>query len=358
MLIKRLEQLASDQTISDFLVKEKDSLWVRSTGTLQRNNPNEKVSRKNILELLAHTKEQTGFGPEDLDAVMDNSGDKDFAIRLGEKRFRVNLYWSDGQLLTMALRRLPDKAPELPRLGLPESYMGLLKNSRGLILVTGATGSGKSTTLASTLEYLNEFSTGHIITLEDPVEYQIQSKNCLVDQRQVGRDVSSFGDGLRAALRQDPDILLVGELRDYETVKTALDAANTGHLVFGTLHTNSAQQTIERVTSFFPDESRDWAHTVLSQALLGIISQVLIPKKTSGRALCAEILVNQPDVKQIIREGRSHQLFNAMDTGGSKGQVLMNRVLKSYVKNGIITEEAALGATYDAAGLRKELERG
>ncbi len=237
--------------------------------------------------------------------------------------------------------------------------MALLKQSKGLILVTGATGSGKTTTLAATLEHLNEFGSGHIITLEDPVEYQIRSRNCLVDQRQLGRDVPSFHHGLRSSLRQDPDIILVGELRDFETVKTALDAANTGHLVFGTLHTNSAQQTLERLTSFFPDDRRDWAQAVISQVLLGVLSQVLVPRKDGkGRLMVAETLINTPDVRQLIREGKSHMIFNAMDTGSSRGHLLLNKLLLEQIGRGVITADDALYATYDPNNLMKELARG
>lgn len=359
MLFDDLTRLSTDSNVSDFLVKEGDPLWVRRSGELQRQQSEGPVTREQIIDLLKRNESHTGVKTAKLNEQLEATGDRDFALKVGTRRFRANLYWCNGQRLSMALRQLPDQAPSLATLGLPDSYLGLLKGSRGLVLVTGATGSGKTTTLASSLEYLNEHSSGHIVTLEDPVEYLIRSKRCLVDQRQIGRDVSSFSLGLRAALRQDPDILLVGELRDFDTVKTALDAANTGHLVFGTLHTNSAQQTIERLTSFFSDDRRDWAHAVLSQALLGILSQVLVPKKQGGgRVLAAEMLVNTPDVRQIIREGRSHQLFNAMDTGASRGQVVLNRVLAGLVKAQVIDRDAAAYAAYDPASLKKEFSRG
>ncbi len=359
MLFDDLTRLSADAHVSDFLVKEGDPLWVRRDGELRRLDAEGPVTREQIVDLLKRNESHTGVKTAKLNEQLEATGDRDFALKVGARRFRANLYWCNGQRLSMALRQLPDKAPALASLGLPESYLSLLKGSRGLVLVTGATGSGKTTTLASSLEYLNEHSSGHIVTLEDPVEYLIRSKRCLVDQRQVGRDVTSFSLGLRAALRQDPDILLVGELRDFDTVKTALDAANTGHLVFGTLHTNSAQQTIERLTSFFTDDRREWAHAVLAQALLGILSQVLVPKKQgSGRALACEMLVNTPDVRQIIREGRTHQLFNAMDTGASRGQVVLNRVLTELVKAQIVDREAAAYAAYDPTSLQKEFSRG
>ena len=357
MLFDDLLKLSADDAISDFIVKEGDALWVRRSGTLSRE-ASSPVTRDQILDLIKRNESHTGVRANKVNELLEVSGDRDFAIKVGNRRFRANLYWCNGLRLSMAIRQLMDCAPALASLGLPDAYLQMLKSSRGLVLVTGATGSGKTTTLASTLEHLNETTSGHIITLEDPVEYLIRSKRCLVDQRQVGRDVVSFDMGLRSALRQDPDILLVGELRDFDTVKTALDAANTGHLVFGTLHTNSAQQTIERVTSFFTEDRREWAHAVLSQALLGIVSQVLVPRaKADGRVLAAELLVNSSDVRQIIREGRTHQLFNAMDTGAGKGQVLLNKVLLQLVKNKTITSDAALYASNDPASLKKDFSR-
>ena len=357
MLFDDLLMLSAKETISDFLIKEGDSLWARKAGVLTRQET-EPVTRDQIVELIKKNESHTGVKASKIQEILEVSGDKDFALKIGSKRFRANLYWCNGQRLSMAVRQLPDTAPHLAKLNLPSAYLDLLSNSKGLILVTGATGSGKTTTLASTLEFLNSNTTGHIITLEDPVEYLIRSKRCLVDQRQIGRDVVSFSQGLRSSLRQDPDILLVGELRDYETVKTALDAANTGHLVLATLHTNSAQQTLERLTSFFSDDMRDWAHAVVSQALLGILSQVLVPRLDGqDRVLAAELLVNSPDVRQIIREGRSHQLFNAMDTGSSRGQVLLNKVLLDLSKKNVIGMDAALYAAYDPAALKKEFSR-
>ena len=358
MLFETITNLSADLKVSDFHAKEGDRLHFRKAGTLRKTEDESPVTREQILDVLKRNESHTGIKQANLNDLMESKGDVDLALKIGARRFRGNLYWSNGKRLSLALRQLPDKAPDLNSLGLAPSYFPLLKNSRGLILVTGSTGSGKTTTLASTIEHLNETTAGHIITLEDPVEYLIRSRGCLVDQRQIGRDVSSFSLGLRAALRQDPDILLVGELRDYETVKTALDAANTGHLVFGTLHTNSAQQTIERLTSFFPEESRAWAHATLSQVLLGILSQVLVPTVDgSKRVLAAEVLINTPDVRQAIREGRSHQLFNVMDTGSANGQVLLNKVLFELLQKRVIDKDAALYAAYDPAGLKKELLR-
>jgi twitching motility protein PilT len=359
MLYDELLTLSSSAHVSDFLIKEGEPLWIRSSGSLAKHNPNENVTRDQIVDIIKRNESHSGVQSGAIKDALKGSGDKDFAIKVGSSRYRANLYYCNGLRLGLALRRLADEAPSLKSLGLPKVYHDILKQSKGLILITGATGSGKTTTLAATLEELNRTRKGHIITLEDPVEYLIKSKQCLVDQRQIGRDVPSFELGLRSALRQDPDILLVGELRDYDTVKTALDAANTGHLVFGTLHTNSAQQSLDRLTSFFPSEGREWANAVLSQALLGIVAQVLVPRlNKEGRVLAAEFLVNTPDVRSLIREGRSHQLFNAMDTGAGRGQVLLNRTLTELVKNKTISEDEALFASYDPNAFAKELSRG
>lgn len=358
MLYELLGSYASDNGISDFHIKEGDALRMRRSGALVYGESRAPITREHVLDLISRNESHTGVKAKDVNAVLAKSGDVDMALKVGNRRFRANLYWSNGKRLGLVLRQFPDAPPALESLGLPLQFSDLAKASRGLILVTGATGSGKSTTLAAMLEYINVSQQGHIITIEDPVEYLIKSKMCTVDQRQVGRDVTSFEAGLRSALRQDPDVLLVGELRDPETVKTALDAANTGHLVFATLHTNSAQQTIDRLNSFFPPERQAWVQGTLSQVLLGVLSQVLVPRKNkNGRVLASELLLTTPDVRQLIREGRTHQLFNVMDTGSTKGQTLLNRNLAHLVKNGVIDEENALLSTYDVAAMRKEISR-
>lgn len=350
-----IEYFASQKSVSDFLIKEGEPLWARVHGTLSKlDTP--KLSKEAIENFLNRKAQHVLHGQ--VKDVVKHPLDKDFTLKVGQSRYRANLYQCVGQKSAMALRRFPDRIPLLESLGLPTGYVNLLNKSKGLILITGATGSGKTTTLASSLDYLNKHKGGHIITLEDPVEYLLKSEKALIDQREVGTDVKSFESGLRAALRQDPDVVLIGEMRDPETVKTALDAATTGHLVFATLHTNSAQQTVERITSFFSAERRDWAHAVLSQALLGIVSQVLVPHKDNkSRLLAAELLVNTPEVRQTIREGKSHLIFNAMDTGASRGHILLNRVLKDLVQKGLVAEDDAKYAAYDPAGLEKELYR-
>ena len=357
MLKDLLESISSEPEITDILIKEGEPVWVRVGGLLKRVERGGSIGREAMLDLIKRNEAQTGIIAAKINMALEGQGDVDFAIKAGEVRFRGNLYWTNGKRIALALRKLAEAPPALASLGLPPAYEELLGQSKGLILVTGATGSGKTTTLAASLEHLNASRQGHIITLEDPVEYILKSRKCLIDQRQIGRDTKSFNVGLRAALRQDPDILLVGELRDFDTVKTALDAANTGHLVLATLHTNSAQQSIERLTSFFSADKREWAHAVLSQALIGIVSQVLArPLSGTGRKLVAELLVATSDVKNSVREGKTFQLFNIMDTGSAKGHVLLNNALKNLVLKGEISAEEALYCTYAPALLKKELQ--
>lgn len=358
MLFDTITSFSDDNTVSDFHIKEGAPVRVRRAGVLEIAPDAAIVKREDILNLFERNEAHTGLKAKEVMEKLEPTGDLDAALKLGKRRFRANAYLANGRRLGLVLRQFPDAIPALSTLNLPAAYHEMIQATRGLVLVTGATGSGKSTTLASTLEHCNQSVDGHIITIEDPVEYLLTSKRCTVDQRQIGRDVRDFQTGLRAALRQDPDILLVGELRDPETVKTALDAANTGHLVFATLHTNSAQQSIDRISSFFPPERQGWVQATLSQVLLGIQSQVLVPRRNGqGRALALELLVNTQDVRQLIREGRTHQLFNAMDTGSSKGHLLLNRHLVRLVKDGTISPDDALLSTYDVAALKKELSR-
>lgn len=342
-------------SFSDLLIKEGTSIWVRISGSLQKTS-SAKVTREDILKFLQRHEASTAIKTQKLDIDMKETGDLDFALRVGGRGFRGNLYYADNKKLAIAMRLQAESVPELESIGVPEAFISCLEQSKGLLLVTGATGSGKTTTLAAGLEYINATRAGHIITLEDPVEYRIESNLCFVDQRQIKRDATNFGAGLRAALRQDPDVILVGELRDYDTVKTALDAANTGHLVMGTLHTNSARQTIERITSFFGQDRQEWALQTLSQVIVGIASQVLVPKANGqGRAMAAELMVGTPEIKACIRENRTAQLFNTMDTGAKQGHVLMNRRLRQLVLDGTITPEAALYYSYDPNDMKKEL---
>lgn len=356
-----LRLLKSSHKFSDLTIKEGSPFWIRVSGSLVKaefNDPKlDNIRREDIVDFMRAHEATTGVQANKIVKELEATGDLDFAVRLGGRGFRGNFYYSDNRKFTIVMRLLGEVIPPIESLGVPPHLIKCLGQSKGLLLVTGATGSGKTTTLAAALEYINQNREGHIITLEDPIEYILQSNRCLVDQRQIKRDVTNFGHGLRSALRQDPDVILVGELRDFDTVKIALDAANTGHLVMGTLHTNSARQTIERITSFFSEDKQAWALNTLSQVVVGIASQVLVPRSDgNGRVMCSELMVGTPEIKACIREGKSAQLFNVMDTGAEKGHVLLNRALRKMVLNGDVTKEAALYATYDQNDLVKELK--
>ena len=354
-LDKLLEETLSDSSISDIHISEGQPLWIRRNGQLLASQSPE-VPNDSIVAFLRHKEKETGASFDAIEKAMAGKGDEDLAFSLRGSRFRANVFRANDRKLSMILRRIPDIVPRIEDLGLPPAFLPSVKQAKGLVLVTGATGSGKSTTLAAVISHLNETMEGHIITIEDPVEYVIPSKKCLVHQRQVRREARDFMGSLRAAMRQDPDVILVGELRDQETVKTALDAANTGHLVFATLHTMSARQSIERVLSFFPPDGREYINSVLSQVLLCVLSQSLLRRADGkGRALAAELMVNTAAVRSAIRDSKPAALFNAMDTGTKEGQLLLNRALKDLVTRRVISREEAMYYSYDAAGLQKEL---
>lgn len=352
-----LLKLCQDSRISDIAVKEGEPVWARLNGNMRRLNT-APVKSQDIVDFLGELNPDLKISAEAAGAqLVKSAGDSDMTVAFEGYRLRVNFYLSDNRKLALAMRKLSAFIPDLKTLGLPPAFFTtMLNQTKGLILVTGATGSGKSTTLAATLQEKNKTEPGHIITLEQPVEYLLKSEKCLVDQREIGRDTDSFSTGLRAALREDPDIIMVGELRDYETVKIALTAATTGHLVLGSLHTNNARQSIERMASVFSPGEKDWVYAVLSQVLLGCISQTLVPRADGeGRVLAAELMVCTPDIQSAIRKGESALIFNAMDTGSSKGQLLLNRQLKAMVQQNIVKREDARQKTYDPVGLDKEL---
>ena len=269
--------------------------------------------------------------------------DFSFGIK-GLARFRANVFNSKGAVAAV-FRVIPSIIPDFKTLNLPNVLLRMCDVSNGLILVTGPTGSGKSTTLAALIDYLNQHEAGHIITLEDPVEFVHQHKSCLVNQREIGSDSLSFSSALKSLLRQDPDIVLVGELRDQETIEAALTIAETGHLVFGTLHTNSCVQTINRVINVFPAHQQIQIRTLMSFVLQGIVSQQLIAKSyEKGRVAAMEILMPTPGIRNLIREDKLHQIYSQMQIGQDKsGMVTMNQSLKKHVDSGAITADVAMG---------------
>jgi twitching motility protein PilT len=256
-------------------------------------------------------------------------------------RFRANIYWAMDSTCG-AFRTIPFSIPAPEDIGVPENIVTLAKKPRGLILVTGQTGSGKSTTLASLIERINITRNEHIITIEDPIEYVFTQKKSLINQREVGRDTLSFTRALKFILRQDPDIVLIGEMRDLETIQSAITVAETGHLVFATLHTNSAVQTIDRIIDVFPPHHQAQVRTQLSFILEGVICQQLIPKIGGGRALALEIMIPTSGIRNLIREGKTHQIAAQMQMGQqSTGMVMMDQFLVDMVRRNVIEMDEA-----------------
>jgi twitching motility protein PilT len=271
----------------------------------------------------------------------------------GKARFRVNAYMQRASL-SAAFRLIPQHMPNLRDLGLPTVLEDFTKKPRGFVLVTGPTGSGKSTTLAAMLDLINETRHEHILTIEDPIEFLHRHKRCIVNQRELGADSKSFALGLKAALRQDPDVILVGEMRDLETISTALTAAETGHLVFATLHTQDTAQTVDRIVDVFPPEQQQQVRVQLSVSLQGIVTQQLLPRANgSGRICATEVLVPTPAVRNLIREGKTHQIYSALQTGGQFGMQTMDTSLAHLVREQAITRELAEARSSTPEELRR-----
>ena len=265
----------------------------------------------------------------------------DFSFELpGLARFRVNAF-NQNRGAAAVFRTIPSDILTLENLGCPSTFRDIADNSRGLILVTGPTGSGKSTTLAAMINYLNEKEFGHILTIEDPIEFVHQSKKCLINQREVHRDTLGFSEALRSALREDPDIILVGEMRDLETIRLALTAAETGHLVFGTLHTTSAAKTIDRVIDVFPAGEKGMVRSMLSESLRAVISQTLMKKVGGGRTAGWEIMIGTPAIRNLIREDKVAQMYSAIQTGQNVGMQTLDQHMQALVSQGLITKQDA-----------------
>jgi twitching motility protein PilT len=283
------------------------------------------------------------------------NGGADFGFAYMDKaRFRVSVLKSKGNY-GMVLRQIPNRMFGLRDIGMPDKIRELLYRPRGLILVTGPTGSGKSTTLASMINYVNENRDGHIITIEDPIEYYHPHKRCVVTQREVHVDVPSFSEAIRRALRQDPDIILVGEMRDLETIEAAISAAETGHLVFGTLHTNSAAKTVDRIVDAFPANMKDMIRTQLASSLVAVISQVLCKKIGGGRIAGYEIMVNTSSIASLIRENKTFRINSDIQTGANLGMITMDTHLMNLVNRELVSPDEVLEKAQDPVLMREKL---
>ena len=274
-------------------------------------------------------------------AEMEQIGELDLAGTYGGSRCRVHLFRQQG-VPSVALRLLRETIPALGSLGLPPAALTLTELHKGIVLVTGETGSGKYTTLAAMLDAINHTRKAHIVTLEDPVEYLYKPDKCAINQREVGRDTRSFSDGLRASLREDPDVILIGEMRDRDTIETAITAAETGHLVFGTLHTGSASDAVDRIVQVFPADMQTQIRLQLSMTLEAVLTQQLVLKKGGGRALACEMMVVTDAVRNLIRAGNTPQIANAIATSAALGGQTMDQALVKLVRSGTITRDTAL----------------
>ncbi|HRI35683.1 MAG TPA: PilT/PilU family type 4a pilus ATPase [bacterium] len=275
------------------------------------------------------------------------TGDADFSYSYGEHRFRVNAS-ADAYGHSLALRAIPTEIPSCETLQIPPALIKLLDRGKGLILVTGPTGSGKSTTLASMIDYINQTYRRHIITIEDPIEFNFRNKQCLIHQREIGSHTQSFSRAMRASLREDPDVIMVGEMRDPETIAAAMTLAETGHMVLSTLHTNDSVQSVDRIIDSFPTEQQNQIRTQLAMSLTAILSQILIPKKdTQGRVAARELLINNDAVRSVIMQGATHRLYGVLELYAQEGMFLMDQYLERLFMNGQITKDTLLSRVRD-----------
>ncbi len=326
-----------------FTFKQKASDLHLSAGLPPMIRVDGDVKRLNVPDLTSEGLRKMIYQIMNDDQVknFEESLEADFSTEIkGISRFRVNVF-NQNRGIGVVFRTIPSKVLTLEELQAPEKFKDIIDVPRGLVLVTGPTGSGKSTTLAAMLNHINDTKHEHILTIEDPIEFVHESKKCLINQREVHRDTKSFNNALRAALREDPDIILVGELRDLETIRLALTAAETGHLVFGTLHTSSAPKTIDRIIDVFPAEEKQLVRSMLSESLRAVVAQTLLKKVGGGRIAAHEVLVATSAVKNLIREDKIAQIYSMIQTGSQYGMQTLDQNLQNLVKSGMVTQEMA-----------------
>jgi twitching motility protein PilT len=321
---------------SDLHLKVGSPPGYRIVGEIKPLQNMEKLRAPETLELAKQVLTEAQF------AEFEARGDYDCAHSIpGVARFRLNVMKQRGSV-SLVFRKIPVEVPNIDSLGLPAICRDLALRPRGLVLVTGPTGSGKSTSLAAMIDYRNAKERGHILTMEDPVEFVHCDKLSFVNQREVGSDTESFGSGLKRALRQDPDVILVGEMRDLETISLGITAAETGHLVFGTLHTTGATQTVDRIVDVFPSDQQQQIRVQLAETLQGVISQVLVPKVGGGRVAAHEVMLGTDAIRACIRDGKTTQMQNVLQTSSKVGMQLLDNTLISLVKAGTIRVEDAI----------------
>ncbi len=284
--------------------------------------------------------------------TFDRVGELDAADTFANNRCRIHIFKQQG-VPSVALRLLREEIPKLENLGLPPAVLKLTELHKGIVLVTGETGSGKSTTLAALLDSINHTHRSHIVTLEDPVEYVYKPDLCAINQREVGKDTKSFSEGLRASLREDPDVILIGEMRDRDTIETAITAAETGHLVFGTLHTGSASDAVDRIVQVFPADAQTQIRLQLSMTLAAVLTQQLVPKKGGGRTLACEFMVVTDAIRNLIRSGNTPQIANAVATSAALGGQTMDQALVRLVRGGVITRDTAMHFAHEPEYVKK-----
>ncbi|QDU90181.1 Type II/IV secretion system protein [Pirellulimonas nuda] len=346
ILIDKLLAAAIKQGASDIHITVGQPPVFRISGRMQKL----KTKVLDDQDTMALMKSIT---PDRCQQEFQETGSADFGFAFGDAaRFRVSIFRQRGKV-AMVLRQIPVDLWTMDQLKLPEVFKKLIMRPRGLVLVTGPTGSGKSTSLAAMVDYLNENVDHHIITIEDPIEFQHNHKKSTINQREVGTDVTSFSEAIRRALRQDPDVILVGEMRDLETIEAAITAAETGHIVFGTLHTSSAAGTINRIIDVFPTHQQDQIRTQLASAIIGILSQQLLKKIGGGRVAAFETLIVTPGIANLIRENKIFRITSSIQTGQKHGmQLLDDHIFKAW-KEGLVTKEDALGKCNSVEDLAK-----
>lgn len=348
VLIDKLLQAAVKQGVSDIHIVVGQPPVFRLHGRM-RKLETKTLEAEDAVSLMK------SITPERCQRELQESGSTDFGFAFGElARFRVSVFKQRG-FISMVLRQIPNDKLTPEQLGLPEVVVKMIHRPRGLFLVTGPTGSGKSTTLASLVNLLNETVDHHIITIEDPIEFYHEHKESTINQREVGVDVPSFSEAIRRALRQDPDVILVGELRDLETIEAAISAAETGHVVFGTLHTNSAQGTVNRIIDAFPGNLQDQIRTQLASTLIGVVAQTLLPKIGGGRVAAYEVLVVTSGISNLIRENKTFRINSSMQTGAKFGMQLMDDALFNHWREERITVEDALSKAHRPDDLAKRI---